>query len=182
MLQPSILKCFDWLSTGANVADNESVAFREIRRVDYDALASFFEANNLPDIVRYFRPFPLIAETAFNIVDQPHRDRFFIASKKGQIVGFSMLRGWDEGYTIPSFGILVDYRFQGQGIGNKLTKFTIDQAVKLNCEKVRLSVHLSNTVALKMYESFGFYESSREKVMVGEEPDIKIIMLKDLIK
>jgi ribosomal protein S18 acetylase RimI-like enzyme len=37
-----------------------------------------------------------------------------------RIVGYGMLRGWDEGYSVPSLGILVRAEACGQGIGKLL--------------------------------------------------------------
>jgi len=91
-----------------------------------------------------------------------------------------MLRGWDEGYSIPSFGILVDHRFHNCGVGTRMTQFAIAEALGLGCEQVRLSVYASNEVALRLYGSLGFEERARKSVLVMGQPDEKIIMVKDL--
>ena len=43
----------------------------------------------------------------------------FTTYVEGVIKALGMLRGWKEGYAIPSFGLLVDRRFAGQGLGGK---------------------------------------------------------------
>ena len=91
-----------------------------------------------------------------------------------------MLRGWDEGFQIPSFGIIVDYRYHGLGLGRRMTEFAIEEARRLNCSRVRLSVYESNDRALCLYRSLGFEEISREAVVVHGSPDIKIVMVKGL--
>jgi ribosomal protein S18 acetylase RimI-like enzyme len=83
-------------------------------------------------------------------------------------------------YSTPSFGLLVDRRFQRRGIGTRMTEFTISDAVALRCPQVRLSVYASNNVALHIYESLGFEEQAREPVLVMDQPDERIVMLKDL--
>jgi RimJ/RimL family protein N-acetyltransferase len=34
---------------------------------------------------------------------------------RGELVAFFMLRGWDAGYEVPSFGVVVDERQRGRG-------------------------------------------------------------------
>lgn len=168
------------MSTRDNLTEDKSIIIREIGPADYAALAGFFEDNNVPTIVRQFHPFPLNEETAHYIACTNHLDHYYVALFGHQIVGLCMLRGWDEGYSIPSFGILVDRRFQNRRIGTKMTRFAIMKARKLGCHQVRLSVYASNEVALGLYASLGFIESERRSVLVMGQADEKIIMLKDL--
>jgi [ribosomal protein S18]-alanine N-acetyltransferase len=147
---------------------------------DYLPLSRFLEKNNIAAIIRYFHPFPLTLENAFEISHNIQKDRYYLAYLGKEIVGLSMLRGWDEGYDIPSFGILVDYEHCHQGIGKQLTVFTLSEAQRLGCKKVRLSVYGSNSNALHLYESLNFLELSREIVQIDDETDIKIVMVKEL--
>ena len=94
-------------------------------------------------------------------------------------MGLCMLRGWDEGYKIPSFGILVDYRCKALGLGRRMTEFAIAKARELGCPSIRLSVYSSNTYAIGLYRSLGFKEISNEPVKVNGEQDVKIIMIKE---
>jgi ribosomal protein S18 acetylase RimI-like enzyme len=148
---------------------------------DYEALARFFEVNNRPEVIRQFHPFPLSPETARNIVSRPQRDRYYLmTAKSGGVVGLCMLRGWDEGYNTPSFGLLVDYRHYGQGLGRSMTEYAIAQAKSIGCARLRLSVNASNARARSLYESLGFMEISNETVVSGGGPDRIIVMGKDL--
>lgn len=154
--------------------------FREIEPADYAALSSFLESNNVAAVVRTFNPFPMTDETARRIALAPHKDHFYGAFLDGRIVALSMLRGWDEGYTVPSFGIIVDHRFHNRGIGAALTSFTVEEARRLGCERVRLSVYASNPAAVHIYASRGFVEHEREPILLMGVPDEKIVMLKEL--
>jgi ribosomal-protein-alanine N-acetyltransferase len=156
------------------------VSIRAVETRDLECLTSFLEDNNRPQITRGFHPFPLNHETSARIANGPSLDRFFVALLNEQIIGISMLRGWDEGYEIPSFGIMVDYRYQGQGIGRKLTEFAIAEAEHIGCLRVRLSVIASNIAAVHLYTSLGFNETSRERITISGLPDEKIIMFKNL--
>jgi len=154
--------------------------FDEIRPKHSSALARFMQENDVPEIVKTFNPFPMTSETAKKIACTPRRDHYYGAFLDERIIGLSMLRGWDEGYTVPSFGIMVDHRFHSKGVGKRMLDYTIQQAVRLDCQHVRLSVFASNRTAVYLYASRGFIEESRESVLLMGESDEKIIMFKEL--
>ncbi len=151
-----------------------------IQSEHFNLLTTFFVENNLPAITNTFNPFPLTEITARWIAYEPHKDMFFLALQSQKPVGFSMLRGWEEGYKIPSFGMFVDYRQHGKGYGKDLLRLTVEAAQKHNCTQVRLSVYASNLPACKIYSSYGFFETERTDIEHHEKRDQKIIMVKDL--
>lgn len=156
------------------------LVFRELVRTDTEVLGLFFEENNVAAVTRQFRPFPLTRDTAREILTKPHRDHYFGVVHGDALVAFAMLRGWDEGYEIPSFGILVDHRYHSLGIGRRMVEWTLLEAQRLRVTHIRLSVYRSNMRAFRLYRSLGFVEVSREAVIVDEEPDEKVVMLKEL--
>jgi ribosomal protein S18 acetylase RimI-like enzyme len=91
-----------------------------------------------------------------------------------------MLRGWDEGYAIPSLGILVGHKHTAKGIGGMLMRYVIASAVELGASSIRLSVNESNHLAFHLYTSCGFKEITREIINAGDEKDAKLIMMLDL--
>lgn len=147
---------------------------------DYQKLAQFFEDNSMPEVTRYFHPFSLTLQTATYIALTNHTDRYYIAVRDELIVGLCMLRGWDEGFDIPSFGILVDYRYRRLGLGRQMTEYAVDAAISLKCTAIRLSVYASNSAAISLYESLGFREIHRDTVIVAGQQDQKIVMTKEL--
>lgn len=160
--------------------ENGEILIREITPLDYTQLLKFFQENDVPEQTRQFHPFPLNQETARFIACESHQDRYYLAQSGAQIVGLCMLRGWDEGYPIPSFGILISRTFQRRGLGKQMTEFAITAARDLGCRQIRLSVYESNTTALYLYRSLGFEEIERQSVTIMGQPDEKIIMLKIL--
>jgi glycosyltransferase involved in cell wall biosynthesis/RimJ/RimL family protein N-acetyltransferase len=155
-------------------------SFREIQHSDAEALAQFFVRNDVPAVTDGFYPFALTRETALRIAHDIRQDRYYGAFLHDRIVGLSMLRGWDEGYATPSLGIVVDRDFQGRGIGSRMTAFTIDQAQRLGCARVRLTVDTYNSRAYRMYSARGFVEQSREKVDRRGRSVDRIVMAKEL--
>ncbi len=70
-----------------------------------------------------------------------------------------MLRGWDAGYEIPSYGVVIDQNFAGLGIGH----LTIEMS-KVICKlrgapRIMLKVHANNHAAKDLYERAGFIQS-----------------------
>jgi GNAT superfamily N-acetyltransferase len=164
----------------SNDSTDGTVVFQEIGPMHYQALASFLRDNNLPSVLRTFNPFPMTDETAIRIALGSHEDHYYGAFLNGDVVGLSMLRGWDEGYSVPSFGIVIERRLHNRGIGAQLTEFTIGEARRLGCDRVRLSVFASNLAAIRVYAAKGFVESHREAVLLAGVPDEKIIMFRAL--
>lgn len=155
---------------------------REVSPEDADPLAEFFEANATADTVRHFSPFRLDEATARHIARAPRRDAYFVACLGARIVGMSMLRGWDEGYEIPSFGMVVDERLRGRGAGRRLMEWTLEAAKRRGCSRVRLSVNASNHAGVHLYESLGFVRQSEKPIRVQGEGDTKIAMVKEIMQ
>ena len=156
-----------------------TITIRPVETGDYQALADFFAANDRAEVTGTFNPFPLTAETAHRIACVLKQDRYYVAvsgEPEGAIVGLCMLRGWDEGYAVPSFGVFVDWRQHGRGLGRRLTEFAVAEAKALGCSRVRLTVFASNAPAVHLYRSVGFEETDRETVERDGEPDVKIVM------
>jgi ribosomal protein S18 acetylase RimI-like enzyme len=153
---------------------------RPIQETDYEGLATLFRDNNRPEITRYFRPFPLTANSAYQITLTRHLDRSYVAVEDGRIVALCMLRGWDEGYATPSLGVLVDYRHEDSDLERQLIEFAIDEARRLGCARLRLTAEASNTRGLALFEALGFREQSRMPYEIDGIPDQKIVMFRDL--
>lgn len=144
------------------------------------ALAELFERNRVPAVTDSFDPFPLTAHEAKRIALEPRMDAYFVARVKAELIAMSMLRGFDEGFAVPSFGIFVDHRHQGRGVGRRLTAWTVGEARRRGCAVIRLSVYASNTAALCLYRSLGFEERERAVVARATGQDEKILMTQSL--
>jgi ribosomal protein S18 acetylase RimI-like enzyme len=161
-------------------APSPKLVIEPVKARHAQALVELFERNRVPVVSDSFDPFPLTADEAERVALQPRRDAYFVASLQGGLVAMSMLRGFDEGFEVPSFGIFVDHRHHGQGIGRRLTAWTVDEARTRGYPAVRLSVYASNVKALGLYRSLGFGEQGRELVTRAGGEDEKILMTKSL--
>jgi ribosomal protein S18 acetylase RimI-like enzyme len=151
---------------------------RPLRPEDEPSLTALFERADGVGEMRYFDPFPLTRATARRLCQEGRRDRFYVAVADDGIVGLSMLRGWDEGYAIPSFGVMIDPSWHGRGLGARMTDYTIDEAWRAGCEAIRLSVYGGNVVAAEMYRRRGFEEIERHAVHRAWGAETRVVMLR----
>ncbi len=131
---------------------------------DAAALAAFFEALAADEeAVHFFHPHPFDAASARSICEGAGRrkDEYFAAFEEGEVVGYGMLRGWDEGYVVPSFGGCVGARNRGQGLGRALLRHAVECAAARGAPQVMLKVYPENRVARSLYESEGFTFTER---------------------
>jgi len=137
---------------------------RKIKSGDEEILSNFFEVINSDEgTVNFFHPHPFTKKYAKLLVAKikKSKDLYFIVIRKNKIVGYSMLRGWDEGYNTPSFGICIHPEYQWQGLGKLLTDYTLKKAKGKKADKVMLKVYKNNEKAYQLYEKIGF-EFSKE--------------------
>ena len=132
---------------------------RLLTNADAEALAKMFEASDASGAAAHFHPFPLAAESAAMICQHTGSDRYFAAWDAEQVCGFGMLRGWDEGFEVPSFGVLVHPEKQGRGVGRALVRFALEEAWRVGAPRVRLTVHPENTRAMELYTREGFTQA-----------------------
>ena len=119
-------------------------------------LGRFFQDLKADGCEKYFHPHPLNIRLAFTVCIRRTKDLFFIAQEKERIAAYGMLRGWEEGYDIPSLGIAVHPDFRGQGVATGFIRFLHSEAAKNKAQTVRLTVHESNTAAAALYEKIGY--------------------------
>jgi len=108
---------------------------------------------------KYFIPFLYDIETISGILSKAIKDQFYGIYVKNGIAGFYMLRGFDEGYSVPSYGVWISEKYSNKG----LSTFTLQHALsicKLNSiKKIMLKVHPDNIAARHIYEKHGFIQT-----------------------
>jgi ribosomal protein S18 acetylase RimI-like enzyme len=157
-------------------------AIEALRPGDAGALARFFAANDDAERRRRFHPFPFTAETAGALCAHDGRDGYWVARHDGEIVGLSMLRGLDEGWPVPSFGVIVARAHRAAGLGRRLTEHALAEARRMGCESVRLSVYASNEPAIGLYGRLGFVEVERSEALVDGEREWRVVMVRRVEK
>jgi ribosomal protein S18 acetylase RimI-like enzyme len=131
----------------------------EIRRLSAEwkqALLVFLRAIEEVNDTDLFRPHPFNEEAVERILSNTRSDLYYVLVDGTEVVGYGMLRGWDEGYAIPSLGIAVHPRVRSNGLGRALMHFLGAAAKCRGAERVRLRVKSQNDRARRLYESLGY--------------------------
>jgi [ribosomal protein S18]-alanine N-acetyltransferase len=77
-----------------------------------------------------------------------------VVELRGQIAGYGILSfGADEAHVL---NLCIHRDLRDQGVGRRLLKYLLDQAVKAGMHDAFLEVRPSNTAAIHLYESMGF--------------------------
>ncbi|MGB8509357.1 MAG: GNAT family N-acetyltransferase [Pyrinomonadaceae bacterium] len=67
-----------------------------------------------PEYARFFYAFGASEEEIAGILAGRKRDVYSGIFWRGQLAALFMLRGWDAGFEVPSFGVLVDEKHRGR--------------------------------------------------------------------
>lgn len=133
-----------------------------------DVLYNIFEDINISHADDFFFPHEFTKEKANEICNYNGKDLYVIGSCDGEPAAYGMLRGWDEGYDIPSLGIYVCYYFRGFGIGHLFMNDLHSLARSSGAYKVRLTVLKNNDRAINLYNRIGYKFEDGEKLnLVG---------------
>ncbi len=123
---------------------------------DAGPLGRFFQRLVTAGEDRFFHPHPLTVEEAAIRCNYCGKDIYYLLIEAGEIIGYGMLRGWDEGFDVPSLGIAIDPGAQGRGLGRYLMEFLHTSARQCGARHIRLKVYPDNGRARAFYHSLGY--------------------------
>jgi len=143
----------------SNLNDKNYIYLKRLGSQDAEKLSDLLLQSN-PDYAFFFHPFNFEVSSIRQILEKNIKDVFFgIQLQKAQadmLIGFYMLRGLDEGYLEPMYGVFIAQEYSGKGIAH----FTLAHAecfCRINrYSRLLLKVHPQNNRARHLYESLGF--------------------------
>lgn len=134
---------------------HKNVEIKEIQSEQASTLSALI-LNAPKDHTKYFTPFSFEEDSIKKIINNAVNDKYFGIFINDDLAGFYMLRGFDQGYEVPSYGVWISDKFSGLG----LSKLTLQHAITFckinNIKKIMLKVHPENIIAKSIYEAFGF--------------------------
>ena len=141
-----------------------SLRIATIGSSDEGALAALFQAIALDaGALEHFRPHPFTASEAHARANYIGQDLYALMTYSREVVGYGMLRGWDEGFRIPSLGIYIPRPHRGTGASRVLMNYLQFAAKLKGAEGIRLKVHDDNERAFRLYSSLGYrFKDERE--------------------
>jgi len=116
----------------------------------------------------FFHPHPMTEGEAQKLCSCGGRDLYYAACQGNTVLAYGLLRGWDEGYEIPSLGIAIHPAARGQGLARPFMAFLHAAAKARGATKVRLTVYNENQRAVELYRRLGYaFETKNERELVG---------------
>ncbi len=141
---------------------NKSLAIRPLESTDVAAISAFMRSQS-PEYLRFFYAFGSDESAIAEILSALEKDIYSGVFWQDKLVGIFMLRGWDAGYEIPSFGVLIAQEYRG----GAFMRLTLD-AAKLICrlsgtKRLLAKIHPEN-VSPRGARRLGFYQTSVEEL------------------
>lgn len=112
---------------------------------------------------QFFHPHPFTDDSAKVISQYSGSDLYYLLVDGKQVLAYGILRGWDEGYDVPSLGILVHPQARGGKLGELMMYFLHCAARRKGSRQVRLKVYSENTSARSLYAKLGYKFDSAEE-------------------
>ena len=135
---------------------NDSLEIKELTP-DHSLTLSKRLSSESKEYLIHFIPFADYSEEFIKkILSEKKLDKYFGLFINDDLIGFYMLRGFNDGYEIPSYGVWISSQYANRG----LSTFTLYHAFsfcRLNQIKtLMLKVHPDNIIAKHLYEKLGF--------------------------
>jgi ribosomal protein S18 acetylase RimI-like enzyme len=140
---------------------SEGIEWRRVSPQLERPLADFF-AELSAEGGHYFHPHPFDDAQARKIACYSGKDLYCVLVDGSVVLAYGMLRGWDEGFAIPSLGIVVASKFRGLGIARTVMGLLHLAARRRGAQRIRLKVYEGNAHAVALYRSLGYDFASRE--------------------
>lgn len=133
-------------------------------------LAQFFADLAAAGDKKYFNPHSGDLESLKMLAENPGKDLYFIFAQENSILAYGLLRGWNEGFAVPSLGVAVHPGARSKGIACFVLDYLEATARNRHAPAVRLRVRLDNPRAISLYERRGYsmHPDERDpKLLVG---------------
>ena len=136
--------------------------FRLATRADLPSIVRMLADDELGNQrERYEDPLPESYYSAFEqIHNDPHHE-LIVTERNGKVIGTLHLMylpsiSYQGGLRVQIESVRVDKRFQSQGIGSAMMKWSVDRARQRGAHIVQLTTHKSREDAHRFYERLGF--------------------------
>lgn len=133
------------------------------------ALACFFDDLAVAGDDAFFHPHESDVASLRAIADDPGKDVYVVFISEGVVLAYGLLRGWNEGYVVPSLGVAVHPDARTGGLGRLMMEYLETVARRRDAPAIRLRVLKGNARAIAMYERRGY-------VMSPDEVDMNLLV------
>ncbi len=140
---------------------NKSLSIRTLEATDAAAVFAFARSQS-PEYLRFFYAFDSDESAIAEMLSASEMDVYSGVFWQANLAGVFMLRGWDAGYEVPSFGVLIAQEYRG----GAFMRLTLD-AAKLICrlsgtKRLMAKIHPEN-VSPRGARRLGFHQTGVEE-------------------
>ena len=139
-----------------------NLRFRLARRTDLPAIVRMLADDGLgSQRERNEDPLPESYYSAFDQLENDPNHELIVAERGGEVIGtlhlmFLSSISFQGALRSQVESVRVDKRFQNQGIGSEMMKWTIDRAKQRGAQVMQLTTHNTRVDAHRFYERLGF--------------------------
>lgn len=105
---------------------------------------------------RFFTPFAFDAKSLEEKLAAVREDRYWGLWFGSRLIGFFMMRGLDQGYKRPAFGVYIANKYSGLGLSALALRYCMGWCRLNGISTMMLKVHPDNRYARHAYEKAGF--------------------------
>jgi GNAT superfamily N-acetyltransferase len=140
----------------------QDILFRLARRADLPSIVGMLADDDLgSQRERCENPLPESYHSAFEQIDKDPNHELIVAERNGEVIGTLHLMflpsiSFQGGLRAQVESVRVDKRFQSQGIGGELMKWSMERARQRGAHVVQLTTHKTRRDAHRFYERLGF--------------------------
>ena len=140
----------------------QGIHFRLATRGDLPSIVRMLADDDLgSQRERYENPLPESYYSAFERVDSDPNHELIVVERNGEVIGTLHLMflpsvSFQGGLRAQVESVRVDKRFQSQGIGSEMMKWSMERARQRGAHVVQLTTHKSREDAHRFYERLGF--------------------------
>jgi len=140
----------------------ENILFRLATQADLSAIVRLLADDDLgSQRERYENPLPASYSSAFEQIESDPNHELIVAEHNGEVIGTLHLMflpsiSFQGGLRAQVESVRVDKRFQSQGIGSEMMKWSLERAKQRGAYLVQLTTHKTRVDAQRFYERLGF--------------------------
>jgi GNAT superfamily N-acetyltransferase len=140
----------------------QDVSFRLATRADLPSIVRVLADDDLGSQREcYEEPLPESYYYAFKQIHDDPNHELIVAEHNGEVIGTLHLMflpsiSFQGGLRAQVESVRVDKRFQSQGIGTEMMKWTMERAKQRGAHVVQLTTHKTREDAHRFYERLGF--------------------------
>jgi GNAT superfamily N-acetyltransferase len=141
---------------------SHDVLFRLARRADLPSIVRMLADDDLGSQRECFEdPLPESYYSAFEQISNDPNHELIVAERNEELVGtlhliFLPSVSFQGGLRAQVESVRVDKRFQSQGIGSQMMKWTVERARQRGAHVIQLTTHQTRLDAHRFYERLGF--------------------------